>query len=107
LADEKKRERFVAMEQGAAMRECSSSIESRVLAQCPACSQQVYLHCSTCKIQTTGCLCTEVDRFGNDEAWKRACERFGEEMARERYREAGLYVPTVAQPDRIILPGEG
>jgi hypothetical protein len=67
---------------------------------------QVILHCTECKIQVSGCLCTEIERFGEDEAWKRSVERYGEDMARERYRKAGLYVPTVEQPKRLILPGD-
>lgn len=95
-------DRFTSMDQGAANDECRSR-NAQVFDQCPSCKQRVALHCSTCKIQVTGCLCTEVDRFGNDEAWKRAVERWGEEMARDQYRSAGLYVP---EAPRLIVPGE-
>lgn len=64
-----------------------------VFDRCPKCKVKVGLHCAECRIQITGCLCTEVDRFGNDEAWLRAVDRFGEELAKEHYREAGLWVP--------------
>ena len=85
-------DRFVAKEQNVANDECRSR-DSFQGEKCPQCSISILLHCSDCKIQVTGCLCTEVDRFGEDEAWKRAVERFGDELARERYRAAGLWVP--------------
>lgn len=60
---------------------------------CPNCKLRIGLHCLDCKIQVTGCLCTEIDRFGEDETWKRAVERFGAELARQHYARAGLFVP--------------
>lgn len=84
--------RFASMDMGQANAECLRR-DSVVFDTCPVCKTKVGLHCSDCKIQTTGCLCTEIDRFGNDEAWRRACERFGQELAAENYRRAGLYVP--------------
>lgn len=84
--------RFPSMDVVNANNECKTR-DGYVFDQCPTCKMRVGLHCSGCKIQITGCLCTEVDRFGQDEAWRKAVERFGEEMARERYRNAGLYVP--------------
>lgn len=60
---------------------------------CGKCEMKVMLHCDDCKIQVTGCLCTEYERFGNDEGWRRAVDMFGEEIARERARKAGLWVP--------------
>lgn len=62
---------------------------------CGKCKMPVMLHCSECKLQVSGCLCTEVERFGQDEAWRRAIDQMGEELAREKYRRAGFYVPEV------------
>lgn len=93
------------MDMGAANHECRSR-DALVFDTCGKCKRQVGLHCAECKIQVTGCLCTEIDRFGNDVAWQKACERYGEELARQHYRQAGLYVPTVEQPGRLIVPGE-
>lgn len=100
-------DRFAAMDKAKADNECGpKNAEEMVFDVCGKCRQKVGLHCSDCKIQITGCLCTEVDRFGNDVAWQNAVERYGEEMARERYRDAGLFVPTVKHPDRLIIPGQ-
>lgn len=93
------------MDQAKANDECRSR-DATVFDYCAKCKQKVGLHCSDCKIQVTGCLCTEVDRFGQDQAWLNAVERYGEEMARQHYRNAGLYVPEVKQIDRLILPGD-
>lgn len=84
--------RFPSMDMGAAMKQCGKPHEPEK-EQCHKCKMSVLLHCSDCKIQVTGCLCTEVDRFGNDEAWKRAVDRLGEEAARERMKAAGFWVP--------------
>lgn len=84
--------RFPSMDLGAANNECRSR-DQIVFDRCGKCSGRVGLHCSDCKIQVTGCLCTEVDRFGNDETWRRAVERMGEEFAREQFRRAGLWIP--------------
>lgn len=62
-------------------------------AKCEVCTMKVILHCYDCMIQITGCLCTEYERFGNDEAWARAVARWGEEAARQRAEAAGLWVP--------------
>lgn len=101
MAEEEGR-RFNAMTQAEANEECRYRAQ-QVSDKCGRCMMPVILHCASCTIQVTGCLCTEVDRFGQDEAWKRAVERFGEELARERYRAAGLFVPEVK---KLLLPGE-
>jgi hypothetical protein len=56
---------------------------------------RVLVHCYECMIQVTGCLCTEYERFGQDEAWARAVARWGEQAARQRAEAAGLWVPPV------------
>lgn len=93
-----KKQRFDSMELREANKHCTKVIrisgkQDFVFDNCPACTQRVGLHCAECKIQVTGCLCVEYDRFGNDEGWRRAVDRYGEEMARERARAAGLWVP--------------
>lgn len=80
------------MDQGKANGECRNRGKQSV-DTCPVCLLRVLMHCTDCKIQVGGCLCTEVERFGKDEAWQRACDQFGEELARERYRRAGLWTP--------------
>lgn len=85
-------DRFMSMDVTDANAECRTRGDYE-FTNCPKCKLRVGLHCSTCKIQVTGCLCTEYERFGNDVAWQRAVERFGEEMAREKARAAGLWVP--------------
>lgn len=98
-------DRYEAMEMAVANDQCRER-DSQQRRTCPQCQLPIMLHCSTCKIQVTGCLCTEIDRFGQDEAWKRAVEMFGEELARDRYRHAGLYVPSAPTPDKLIVPGQ-
>lgn len=87
------RKRFEALPLSEIHQGCSRRLQDLVFANCGACSLRVGLHCSDCNIQVTGCLCTEYERFGNDEAWKRAVERYGEELAKEKARSAGLWVP--------------
>jgi hypothetical protein len=83
---------FEAMDSVAANGQCSNRT-GRHTTSCKACTMRVVLHCDGCKIQITGCLCTEYKRFGNDEAWKRAVARWGETAARQRAEQAGLWVP--------------
>lgn len=84
--------RYESMTLDKANDECRSR-DSMDFQNCPECKMRVGLHCSDCKVQVTGCLCTEMDRFGQDEAWRRACERFGEDLARQHYLKAGLLIP--------------
>ena len=87
-------DRFESMDLAAANTQCKPKPpEEMIFDNCGRCKLRVGLHCEECKIQVTGCLCTEVDRFGKDEAWLRAVDRFGEELARERMKEAGFWVP--------------
>lgn len=76
-----------------ANRECGLRPGHQYKETCPRCKLPVMLHCRDCRVQVTGCLCSEVERFGNDEAWKRAVQRFGDEAARERMKEAGFWTP--------------
>ncbi len=85
-------ERFIAMDMIEAKNECNRT-DQVTFTNCPKCRYRVGLHCSDCHLQVTGCLCTEIERFGNDEAWLRSVERFGLEFAKERFRMAGLWVP--------------
>lgn len=102
MPESPKPERFKSMDLGAAAQECSSpTIKENFVThddqggplRCPRCLQPVFLHCPMCKIQTTGCLCTEIDRFGQDEAWQRAVERYGAEIAKGHFQNMGLWVP--------------
>lgn len=83
---------FPHMDMAQANSECNHRAH-QVFDNCQMCKQRVGLHCAECVIQVTGCLCTEYERFGNDAGWKRAVDMFGEELARERARSAGLWVP--------------
>jgi hypothetical protein len=96
------REPFVGMDINDANRECSANVKPGTLGRereqtkftsCPACQSRVGLHCFTCKIQVTGCLCSEYKRYGQDVAWQRAVARWGEAAARQRAEMAGLWVP--------------
>lgn len=92
-----KTDRYVAMDQAAANSECSRR-HAQVLVDCPKCDGRVALHCESCKIQVTGCICTEIDRFGSTqeaslEIYARMVNRMGEQKAREKMREAGLWIP--------------
>lgn len=48
--------------------------------RCPVCTMQVILHCNDCKIQITGCLCTEE-------------RNHGPEIARQRMIDRGIWLP--------------
>ena len=93
-------DRFAWKEMSEAAAECNT-VRQQTSTNCPTCKMKVILHCSTYKIQVTTCLCSTIDKWGEDEAFKRMCEQFGEEMTREHYRRAGLYVPQVP---KILRP---
>lgn len=84
--------RFEWMEMSDAAQECNTQ-RQQVGANCPACQLRVILHCTLCQIQVTACLCSTVDKWGQDEAFRRMVEQFGEEITREHYRRAGLIIP--------------
>lgn len=95
-------DRFKWMEMSEAAKECSTQ-RQQTGANCGTCQMRVILHCSTCKIQVTACLCSTIDKWGEDEAFKRMVEQFGEEMTRSHYQRLGIVVP---QTPKILLPGE-
>lgn len=69
---------------------------------CGKCDSPIILHCDGCKVQVTGCICTEVDRFGSQaerikEIFDKQAEMFGEEEARRRMQKAGFWVPPSAR----------
>lgn len=41
--------------------------ELAVAEKCPVCRRTVILHCGTCKVQTTGCLCTLKEKMSREE----------------------------------------
>lgn len=86
-------ERYRALDMLEANRECGVRRNQQYRVDCPKCKQPVMLHCDNCKVQVTGCLCTEVDRFGSSEAMKHLIERVGYESAVERMKAAGFYIP--------------
>lgn len=90
-------DRYVSMDQAAANSECSSR-SSQIFVNCPKCDGRVGLHCDRCKIQITGCMCTEIDRFGTEaegiaQIYDRLAQRVGDEAAREQLKKAGLWIP--------------
>lgn len=80
------------MDMAAAVKQCSS-VKQQVKSICAKCDSSVILHCERCEIQVTGCICTEVERFGNAEAVQRMMDRYGEQEARARLKRAGIWVP--------------
>lgn len=84
---------FERADMNIANRECGPRPGSQVFDNCPVCSTRVALHCDDCKTQVTGCLCSEQERFGKDEAWRRAVQRWGHEVAKERLSAVGFWVP--------------
>jgi hypothetical protein len=91
--------RFDSMPMAKACEECPRAPDP-VFADCEVCRGRVGLHCSSCKIQVTGCVCVDRDRFNPEQAWEATCARLGEEQAREVYRIAGYTVPG----EGLILP---
>ena len=91
------RQPFDRMDQISADKECPSRAQ-QVFDNCGKCTQRVALHCSTCKIQVTGCMCSEIERFGEAEAVKRAFDRLDAEQARESLSKAGIILPPGFKP---------
>lgn len=90
-------ERWEAMDMAQANSECGTrnGLKSET---CKKCDSRVMLHCPNCSIQVTGCVCTEVDRFGKDaegiqKIYERMAEREGPEGARARLAALGFHVP--------------
>lgn len=98
MAEETARtERYPAMEMAQANEQCGPRPNMQYRATCPKCDSAVILHCRNCNIQVTGCLCTEVDRFGSSVALERLMQRVGYEQAVARMTKAGFYIPPSAQ----------
>jgi hypothetical protein len=90
---------FEQMDMAAACKECDKEPDP-VFDDCPACRQRVGLHCATCKIQVTGCTCTDRARFDPEVVWEHTCVRVGERKAKEIYRANGWAIPG----EDLILP---
>jgi len=39
--------------------------------RCSACKNKVIIHCDDCRLQISGCYCTDVARYGEEEAKRR------------------------------------
>lgn len=88
--------RYPSMDIMDAHKQCSRR-DSFCFETCPRCEMKVGLHCDQCKIQVTGCFCTEEDRFGSSEAIKRLIDRIGFDSAKEKLQKAGFWVPPGAE----------
>ena len=97
MAETERTERYRSMDMVQANEECGDRPRQQYSAVCPKCSTTVILHCHNCEIQVTGCLCTEVDRFGSSVAMERLTKRIGYEQAVARMQNAGFYIPPSAQ----------
>lgn len=77
-------------------RECS---QRRALTKkrCTICRRPVMLHCSSCDIQVTACMCTIIHRMEPLEAYKTLAQQLGQTKAREAMLGYGYNMP--------ILPG--
>lgn len=85
-------EPFAHMDLAAAQAECGRP-KVIIFDICKKCDQKVGLHCDSCKIQVTGCLCTELERFGENEGIQRIFDKLGEDAARARLAKMGIVVP--------------
>jgi len=61
--------------------------------RCPVCKRPVMLHCSSCKIAVTGCLCTLVNRMEPIEAYKLLAVQLGQTEARKMMASMGYNMP--------------
>lgn len=63
---------------------------SAYMEDCPECNERVALHCDQCKIQVTGCTCTDTVIHGRDYALKARATRpsHGAGMNRAQRRQA-------------------
>lgn len=85
-------DRYPSMDVTKANDECKSR-KKLYKDSCPVCTQPVMLHCQECKIQVTGCYCTEIERHGSDEGIRRIIEREGEAVARAKLEKLGMWIP--------------
>lgn len=90
-------DRFASMEMAEANNQCSNrKLQQRD--KCPKCDSPVIVHCAQCMIQVTGCVCTEVDRFGSQaenikSIYDRMAGQVGPDEAKRRLIQAGFWVP--------------
>lgn len=85
-------DRYPSMDIRDANNECRRR-KATTFSNCPRCDMRVALHCDECKIQTSGCFCTEEDRFGSSEAIKRIIDQLGFETAKQKLLSKGFWVP--------------
>ena len=85
--------RFDSGEMAEANQECGDRPEEQYVERCKKCGMKVVLHCFRCEIQVSGCLCTDVDRFGESAAIQKIIEREGIEQARIKLARAGIWIP--------------
>ena len=72
---------FPQMAMPEANAECRPFVKDRAVNEkCPVCTMQIVLHCADCKIQVSGCLCTEE-------------KNHGPEIARQRMIDRGIWLP--------------
>lgn len=56
------------MEIKKACEQCGPAHEEKFIkTKCPDCDHSILLHCSSCEIQVTGCLCTAKERMTPEE----------------------------------------
>jgi len=63
--------------------------------RCDVCKRPVMLHCSTCKIQVTACLCTIIKRLEPLEAFRLLAKQLGQTKAREVMLSYGYNMPLI------------
>ncbi len=81
------------MTQPEASKECSPYKANIFFSECERCEMKVGLHCKDCKIQVTGCFCSDEDRFGKNEAVQKLIDRMGFEEAKAKLMRNGIWVP--------------
>lgn len=84
-------DRYTAMDLVQANKKCNTY--AIYFVECPSCEMKVGLHCPDCKIQVTGCLDTEIDRFGQNTAIQRLIDRLGFEKAKSYLSKIGMWIP--------------
>ncbi len=84
-----------------AQRECSVKEHAEAV-DCPECAERVVIHCDQCKVQVTGCTCTDTVLHGREYALKARAVRpshgSGMNRAQRRQKErekrrGGLWTP--------------
>lgn len=89
---DKRKECFPQMAMPEANRQCRPFVQEKAIKErCPVCTMQIVLHCEDCKIQVTGCLCTEEANHG-------------EEIARQRMIDRGIWLPAWGDKPASMKP---